>query len=339
LRPVVLLFTLPFLAALGWAGPSWGQTKIARVGVLAFAGANDVAGPSDEPLRRTLADYGWIEGTNISLEFRRPSGDPPQFTDAAADLIRLKVDILCAASATATRAAYAATRTVPIVALDFTNDPLAAGYVDSYGRPGRNVTGIFLDAPGFAAKWLELLKAMIPRLSRIAVLWDPSPGATHLDALQAVAPSLGVKLQVLEVRRPDDLDKAFASLRGRPQALIILPSPMTWGQSKRLAELAMNQRLPATSMAREFAQSGGALTYGPDLSSALERLAVLVAKVLDGAKPGDLPVERPAKFNLIVNAKTIRALGLTVPDSVMVRADEVIRESVLTLPDWGRAAL
>jgi putative ABC transport system substrate-binding protein len=134
-----------------------------------------------------------------------------------------------------------------------------------------------------------------------------------------------VKLQVREVRKPDDLDKAFASLRGQPQAMIILPSPMTWGESTRLAELAKKHRLLATSMAPQFAQSGGVLTYGPDLNAALERLAVLVAKVLEGAKPADLPVERPAKFNLIVHSGTIRALGLTVPDSVLVRADEVIR--------------
>jgi len=322
-----LLLTLACLAVLGWTGQSWGQAKPARIGILTFAASvgDDAPGQSEEPLRQTLAEYGWVDGKNLSLEFRKASGDPPQFADAAADLIRLKVDILCADSAPATRAAYAATRTIPIVALDFTNDPVAAGYVETYGRPGRNLTGVFLDAPGFAAKWLELLRAFIPRLSRVAVLWDPSPGATHLEALQAVAPSLGVKLQVLEVRKPDDLDMAFASLRGRPQALIILPSPMTWGQSARLAELARTHRLPATSMAPQFARSGGALTYGPDLRSALERLAVLVAKVLNGASPADLPVERPAKFNLIVNSKTIKALGLTVPDSVLVRADEVIR--------------
>lgn len=321
------VLTLAFLAALGSSGQSWGQAKIARVGVLTFVAgaADDAVGQSNVPLRRTLATYGWTEDKNLLLQFRRASGDPPQFADAAAELVGLKVDVLCADSAPAARAAYAATHTIPIVALDFTNDPVAAGYVESYGRPGRNLTGVFLDAPGFAAKWLELLSAVIPRLSRVAVLWDPSPGATHLQALQATAPSFGIKLQVLEVRKPDDLDGAFAALRGRPQALIILPSPMTWGQSARLAELARRHRLVATSMAPQFAESGGALTYGPDLTSALERLSVLVAKVLGGARPADLPVERPAKFNLIVNSKTIKAMGFTVPDSVLVRADEVIR--------------
>ena len=316
----LLLFAVALLTRLGYVDESWGQAKIAHLGVLTFAG--DAA---EEPLRRTLAAYGWMEGKNLALEFRKPSGDPPQFADAAAELVRLNVDVLCADSAPATRAAYAATRTIPILALDFTNDPVAAGYVESYGRPGRNLTGVFLNAPEFAAKWLELLKALIPRLSRVAVLWDPSPGTMHLEALRAAAPSFGVKLEVLEVRKSDQLDRALAGLRGRAQALVILPSPMTWGESARLAELAKKHGLPATSMAPKFAESGGALTYGPDLASAVERLSVLAAKVLGGARPADLPVEQPARYNLIVNLKTIKSLGLSVPDSVRVRADQVIR--------------
>src|SRR5262249_15856523 len=152
-----------------------------------------------------------------------------------------------------TRAAYAATRTIPIVALDYTNDPVAAGYAESYGRPARNLTGLFLDAPGFAAKWLELLKGIIPGLARAAVLWDPSPGTTHLKAIEGAVEALGVQLQVLEVHKPQDLEMAFAAIRPRTQALIILPSPMTWGQSPRLAELTMQRRLPATSMTWRFA--------------------------------------------------------------------------------------
>ena len=296
----LLLLTVTLLISLGWTGDSWGQAKIARLGVLNFAGDD-----ADEPLRRTLAASGWMEGKNLSVEFRKPSGDPPQFADAAAELVKLNVDVLCADSAPATRAAYAATRTIPIVALDFTNDPVAAGYVESYGRPGRNLTGVFLDAPEFAAKWLELLKAIVPRLSRVVVLWDPSPGPSHLRALQGAARSFGVQLQVVEVHKPDELDRAFSTFRARTQALIILPSPMTWGESARLAELARKHRLPATSMAPQFAESGGALTYGPDLTSALERLSVLVAKVLGGARPAELPVERPAKFNLIGSQASI----------------------------------
>jgi putative ABC transport system substrate-binding protein len=279
----------------------------------------------DERFRRALAGRGWTEGENLSFEVRGAPGDPPNFARAAAELVRLKVDVIFADNAPATRAAYAATRTIPIVGLDFTNDPVATGYAESYGRPGRNLTGFFLDAPEFSGKWLELLKAIVPRLSRIAVLWDPSPGATHLEALKHTAESSGVQLQVVEVRKPDDLAGAFTAFRSRPQALIILPSPMMHAESARLAELAVKHQMPGTSMAPQFAATGGVLSYGPDLPEAAERCAILVAKILDGANPGDLPVERPTKFRLIINLKTAKALGLQIPDSVLARADQVIR--------------
>jgi putative ABC transport system substrate-binding protein len=278
-----------------------------------------------EPFRRTLAQHGWIEGKNVSFEYRSARGAPPRLSEVVTELVRLKVDVIYADSAPATRAAYAATRTIPIVGLDFTNDPVVAGYAESYGRPGRNLTGFFLDAPEFAGKWLELLKAISPGLSRVAVLWDPSPGVTHLKAVQGAARSSGVQLQVLEVHEPADLDEAFAAVHGRTQALIVLPSPMTYGESARLAELAMKHRLPATSMAPQFAESGGVLSYGPSFAEAAARCAILVAKVLGGAKPGDLPVERPTKLPMMVNIKTAKALGLTIPESILVRADKVIR--------------
>jgi putative ABC transport system substrate-binding protein len=323
----VLLFAVVLLTAFGRAGDSWAQTKIPRVGILTTCTCTTVddAAQYYEQFRRTLADRGWIEAKSVSLVYRSARGDPPQFAEAAAELVRLNVDVIYADNAPATRATYAATRTIPIVALDFTNDPVAAGYVESYSRPGRNLTGLFLDAPEFAGKWLELLKAIIPGLSRVAVLWDPTPGAAHLRAVQGAARSFGVQLQVLEVRRPDDIDRAFSAFRGRPQALIILPSPMLWSQSARLAELAMKRRLPATSMATPFAVAGGMLAYGPDLPSTEERGAVLVAKILSGAKPADLPVERPSKLELVVNLQAAKALGLTLPDSVLLRADRVIR--------------
>jgi putative ABC transport system substrate-binding protein len=324
----VLLVSAALLTTLGFAGESWGQAKTARVGILAtpFRGAADEAMTQYyEVFRNTLAQQGWIEGKNVAFEYRGARGQPPQFGESAAELVRLEVDVIYANSAPATRAAYAATRTIPIVGLDYTNDPVAAGYAESYGRPGRNLTGIFLDAPEVAGKWLELLKVIVPGLSRVAVLWDPSPGATHLQAVQGAARSFGIRLQILEVHKPDDFDKAFSAFRARTQALIILPSPMIWNASARLAELAMKHRLPATSMADLFAKAGGVLAYGPDPARAPERSALLVAKILGGAKPAELPVERPTKFQLIVNLKSARALGLKVPDSVLVRADMVIR--------------
>lgn len=322
-----LLLAVALLTSLGWTGESWGQTNVRRVGIL----TGDVNLTGDhakqwwEPFRRTLADRGWIEGKNVSFEFRKPSGDPPQFADAASELVRLKVDVIWATSAPAVRAAFAATRTIPIVAQDFTSDPVDKGYIESYARPGGNITGVFLDAPDFAGKWVELLKAMIPGLSSVVVLWDPSPGAAHLHAVESAALSLGVRPQVIGVRKQEDIDRVFASIRGRPGALIILPSPMVYFQSERLAKLALKYRLPATSLFRLFAEGGGTLAYGPDQALSSVRLGVLVAKILGGANPAELPVERPTKFQLVVNLKTAKALGLTIPESILLRADEVIR--------------
>ena len=301
---------------------------MAHVGILATPPAGTSKETMDktyEPFRQALAERGWIEGKNVVLEYRSARGSPPQFGEPAAELVGIKVDVIYANSAPATRAAYAATRSIPIVGLDYTNDPVAVGFAETYSRPGRNLTGLFLDAPEFASKWLDLLKSVTPTLSRIAVLWDPTPGTTHLSAIQNAARSMGIQLQIVEVRRAQDIDAAFSAFRPRPQALIVLPSPLTWAESPRLAELVTKSRLPAISMRDQFAEAGGLLSYGPDSVSANRSTAMLVAKVLDGAKPGDLPVERPTKFKLVVNQKTAKALGLTLPPSILVSADSVIR--------------
>ncbi len=326
-RAAELLLTVALLTSFGWSGETCAQTKMARVGILSFIAATD--DPTLTlwmgPFRRALAEQGWIEGKNVVFEYRSALGDPSRLAEAAAELVQLKVDVIWASGAPLVRAAYAATRTIPIVAVDFTTDPIAEGYVESYGRPGRNLTGIFLDAPELAGKWFQLLKGMLPNLSRVAVLWDPAPGAAHLQAVQNVARSFSARLQVVEVRKADDFDKAFSAFRGHPQALIILPSPLIYARSAQLARLALKHRLPATSMARAFAEAGGAIAYGPDQTSTNERSAGFVAKILNGAKPAELPVERPTKVQLVVNLKTAKALGLTVPESVLYRADEVIR--------------
>jgi putative ABC transport system substrate-binding protein len=323
----VLLLSGALLTSLGWTGEAWGQVDVRRVGMLSFSAVSD--DPSLDAdlkiLRRNLADQGWVEGKNVSFEYRNAHSDPSQYAEAAAELVRLNVDVIWATSAPALRVAYAATRTIPIVGWDYTTDPIAEGYVESYARPGGNVTGVFLDAPEFAGKWFELLKAMVPNLSRVAVLWDSGPGATHLHAVHSVARLLDIKLQVLEVRKPDDIDAAFDALRGQPQAVVILPSPMSWTQSARLARLALKHRLPAASMAREFANAGGTIAYGPDTDLDRERNAVMVAKILNGSNPAELPVERPTTFQLVVNLKTAKTLGIKIPQSIMLRADEVIR--------------
>jgi len=314
-------------AGLILTGSGHAQTKIARVGILMvdLKPTSEQAKKWLEPFRLTLANQGWIEGTNVSFEYNRATVGPSRFEEAARELVQRKVDVILATSAPTTRAAYAATRTIPIIGFDFTNDPVAAGYAETYGRPGRNLTGIFLDAPEFAGKWLELLKAMIPELARVAVLWDPAPGPTHLRALQGAARRFGVELQVVEVQKPEGLNEAFAAFRARPQALVVLPSPMLFEQSIAVAELAKQHRLAGISMSPLFAEAGGLMSYGPDLAEVYERCGILVAKILRGTKPGDLPIERPARLPLSINLKTAKALGLTVPDSIQLRADNVIR--------------
>ena len=327
-RASTLLFAAVLCATLGWAEESWGQAKVPRVGIIGFGlrATDELFRKWLEPFRRTLADRGWIEGKNVAFEYRLVHADQPsQLSQVAAELVLLKVDVIYATDAPSVRAVYAATRTIPIVAFDLTANPVAAGYVENYGQPGGNLTGIFLDAPDFAGKWVELLSTIVPGLKRVAVLWDPSPGTAHLQGVQNVARTLGLQLQVLEVRSSDDIDRAFSALRGPPQALIILPSPMTYQHSGQLARLALEHRLPATSMFRIFAEASGAIAYGPDMVSSTERGAILVAKILDGASPAGLPVERPTKVQLVVNLKTTKALGLKIPDSLLVRADEVIR--------------
>jgi putative ABC transport system substrate-binding protein len=321
--PALLLASVLSLIALGRPGDSGAQNKIPRVGILYIV--KFAEHPNAPFFFRTLRDRGWIEGRTVSFEYRDAHGDPSQFAEPAEELARLGVDVIFPIGPPAVRATYAATHTIPIVAHDLETDPVAAGYAQSYSHPGGNLTGLFLDTPELATKWLQFLKTMVPGLSRAIVLVDPSSGPTHLQAVRSAAPSFSVKLQILEVRKPGDIDRAPSSFRPRPQALIFLPSPMMHRQSARLAKLAIKLRLPATSMFRPFAEAGGTLAYGPDLPATFESCAVLVAKVLGGAKPADLPVERPTKFELVVNLKTAKALGLTIRDSVLVGANEVIQ--------------
>lgn len=324
---VVLLLAVAFLTAFLWAGEVSGKDKLARIGILSFSEVTNtpILVALLKVVRQTLANQGWVEGKNVSFEYRSANSDPSQFSAAAGALVELEVDVIIAGSAPALRAAYGATRTIPIVAGDFTTDAIAEGYVESYARPGGNVTGVFLDAPEIAGKWFELLDATVPNLSRVAVLWDPGAGSVHLQAVRSVAASLDITLQVLEVRKPEDIETAFDALRGQPQAVIMLPSPLVYGQSARLARLTLKHRLPGTSMALGFATEGGIIAYGPEVKSAWQRMAILTSKVLSGSRPAVLPVERPENIRLVVNMKTAEALDLTIPQSILLRADEVIR--------------
>jgi len=323
--PNVLVLGALLLSASGWWVDAQGQAKISRVGILTIEPPGDGHKKAYGAFYRTLVAQGWVEGRDVEFTYARTDGESSRFAKAASELVALKVDVIFADSAPAVRAAFAATRTIPIVASDFTTDPVAEGYAENYRRPGKNVTGVFLDAPEFSAKWLELLKSIVPGLSRAVVLWDPSPGDAHLRALQLAARSFGVQLQVVEVRTPQEIDRAASEFRGRPEALIVLPSPMTWRESARLAKLAITQRLPSTSFARPFAATGGLVAYGPNGDSVDERCGVLMAKILGGARPAELPIERPTKVELVVNLKAAKALNLTIPESILARADRVIR--------------
>ena len=326
-RILALLLVFCFLTAFGWSGQASSRPNPARVGVLSLSAVTDDSRlwPFMNAFRQTLADRGWMEGKNIVFEYRSAHGDPSRFSEAAVELVGLDVDVILASSAPALHAAQMATRTVPIVASDYTTNPVAVGYVENYSRPGGNVTGVFLDAPEFAGKWFELLQAIIPDLSRVAVLWDPSPGTTHLEAVRRVGGMLNIELQVLQVRKPDDIDKAFSAISGQSQAVIFLPSPMLHGANAQLASLTLKRRLPGISMASLFATAGGTLSYGPDLTETWRRCGMFVAKILGGSNPAELPVERPSSIQLVVNMRSATAFGITIPQSILLRADEVIR--------------
>jgi putative ABC transport system substrate-binding protein len=322
----LLAFATLMLVATLWTDPTWAQTKIPRIG---FLGVNDWSGQMSEAWMlsffRTLREHGWIEGKNVVFEYRDGAGDPTRLAEPAAELVRLKVDVLFPVGPPSVRAAFAATRDIPIVAHDFETDPVAAGYAETYSHPGGNLTGLFLDAPELAGKWVELLKAIIPSLSRVVVLWDSTSGPVPLEGVRKAASVLGIRLEVLEIHTPEDINKALSAFGGHPQAMIVLPSPMMYAQTAHLAQLAKKHRLPATSMFVPFAEAGGMLAYGPNAGATTEQCAVLVAKVLSGAKPGDLPIERPSKFEFVLNMRTAMALHLTVPDTVLLRADRLIK--------------
>jgi putative ABC transport system substrate-binding protein len=278
----------------------------------------------DEALRQGLRDLGYVEGKNFVFEYRYAEGRSERLPGLAADLVRLKVDLIIAPGDVA-KVAREATGTIPIVMMS-SDDPVRAGYVASLARPGGNVTGVTFIFDELAGKRLELLKEAVPAITRVAVLWNPTHVDNEFQEMQAAARTLGLQLQSLELRAPSDLDGAFqAASRGRAEALTVTPSRLTAFLRTRIVALAAKGRLPVISGWREFAEAGGLLTYGPNRSEGARRAAAYIDKILKGAKPADLPVEQPTRFELVVNLKTAKALGLTIPQSIMVRADQVIQ--------------
>jgi putative ABC transport system substrate-binding protein len=273
-----------------------------------------------------LAELGWIEGKNLVVERRYAENRPERLPELAAELVRLNVEVIVATGTLGPLAAKQATSTIPIV-MTASGDPLGSGLVASLARPGGNVTGMSLMAPDLGGKRLELLKELLPRLARVAVLWNaanPYPAIVFKET-QAAGRTLGIEVQSLEVRGPDDFDGAFeAARKQRPDALITVEDPLTFTYQKRIADFAVADRLPSLHGLRGDVVAGGLMSYGANIGDLFRRAAGYVDKILKGAKPADLPVEQPTRFELVINLKTARALGLTIPPTLLVRADEVI---------------
>ena len=297
--------------------------KVPRIGFLGNANLTDGRILVDA-LRQGLQELGWVEGQNISIVYRWAEGDLGRSPQLVAELVALKVDMIVLAGTVAARAALQATRTIPIV-ITIVGDPVAGGLVTSLAKPGGNLTGLAWEANDLATKQLQLLLEAVPETTRVAALGH-SANPMARTAAEAAARLLGVKLDVIEVGLPADIPGAFeAAKRGRAAALIVLPSPMFYGERRRLAELAARHRLPAIYEGKAYVEAGGLASYGPSFPDMYRRSAIYVDKILKGAKPGDLPMEQPTKFELAINLKTAKALGLTIPPLLLRRADEIIQ--------------
>jgi putative ABC transport system substrate-binding protein len=303
--------------------------KISVIGILHSTPDSSVDGQTVGAFRRGLRDLGYVEGENILLEYRSAAGGQEQLPLHATGFVRRNVDVIYAIGPTAVRAARDATTVIPIVAIDLESDPIATGLVRSLNRPGGNVTGLFLDLPELTGKWLQILREAVPRAKKVGVLWDGGTGSTQLAALKVAARGLAITLQVLEYHSPDDLEQALrAGLSGEVNALVVLSSPVMFSlnSTRRVGMFAAANRLPTIAPTRRVPDSGGLMSYGPDLAADLYlRAAPFVDKILKGAKPADLPIEQPKKFELVINLKAAKALGITVPQSLLLRADEVIQ--------------
>ncbi len=280
-----------------------------------------------EAFRQGLRELGYVEGKNIVIEYRYAEGKLDRLRELAAELVRLKVDVIVTAGPAATRSAKEATVTIPIV-MAFDYDPVGSGVVASLARPGGNITGLSALYPEMSGKRLELLKEIVPKLSRVAVLGTSTqPGnAQALREMELTAVALGVQLQYLDVRGPKNIETAFqAARKGRADAVLLLASPVLLPQRRQIVDLAVKSRLPAVYAQPEFMDAGGLMFYGASITEMFRRAATYVDKILKGAKPADLPVEQPMKFELVINLKTAKQIGLTIPQSVLYRADKVIK--------------
>jgi len=300
--------------------------KVYRIGLLGASPPGSPAWRLWEAFFQGLRDLGYTEGRNLIVEGRYSEGREERLSELAGELVRLHVDVIVAAAGQPVHAVSRATTTIPIVMANH-GDPVVSGLAASLARPGGNITGLSILNPEVTGKRLELLKVVVPGLTRVAVLWNPGNQIHRQDLGQAeaAARALGLQLQVLPVRSPDEYEGAFSVMvKERASALLVLGDLTVWFNRGRIAELAARNRLPAMYVQREHVEAGGLMAYGVNLADNYRRAAVYVDKILKGANPGDLPIEQPTKFELLINLKTAKALGLTIPQSLLERADQVI---------------
>jgi putative ABC transport system substrate-binding protein len=325
-----IILTMLATAMLAFVNLSEAQQpkKVPRIGYLS---TNDPAGESarSDAIQLALRELGYIEGQNIAIEYRYAEGKRGRESELAAELVRLKVDIIVAAGADRTiQSAKNATKTIPIVMTGGGNDPVKARYVDSLARPGGNVTGITNLTRELGGKRLELLKEAVPKLARVAVLYEPVSGGVRdvKEVLPVAARALRLTIQPLEVRGADGFEKVFAALdKERPDGLYVLQSTLMNTNAKRIADFALKSRLSSMYYTKEFVDAGGLMSYGADLADSYRRVAYFVDRILKGAKPADLPVEQPTKFELVINLKTAKQIGVTIRPEVLARANKVIK--------------
>jgi len=316
---VLCLFTAPFVAEAQKAG------KVYRIGVLDPAPV--VPNANLDAFREGLRELGYVEGQNLGIEYRSPAGRPGVFPDLAAELVRLKVDLILTRGTAAVTAAKNATRTIPIV-MAASGDPLVAGVVTGLAHPGGNVTGLSALATEVSGKRMQLLKDAVPGIKRIAVVLDTGTGLATQQwrATEQSARAMGVEPFLVEITKADDLSPAFdLAIKHRAEAVVVGLGPVIQNNLGRVVDLATKHRLPTASTAREFVEAGGFMSYGVSYPDAYRRAATYVDKIFKGAKPADLPIEQPTKFELVLNLKTAKTLGLTIPQLVLLRADAVIR--------------
>jgi putative ABC transport system substrate-binding protein len=321
-----ILFVVVKLAA-GVTAEAQQPAKAPRIGFLITSSPSTIA-PRMDAFRQGLRELGYVEGKNIVIERRHADGKSDRLPALAVELVNLKVDVIVTSGPTATRPAKEATSSIPIV-MTFDDDPVGSGFVASLARPGGNITGLSTLSPEISGKQLELLKEIVPRLGRVAVIGTSTRQGTAqtLKEMELAAGGFGVKLQYLDIQNPKDIETAFrVASKERADAVLVLQSPVLYSQRVQIADLALKSRLPAISSRREFVEDGGLMSYGVSTFDLDRRAATYVDKILKGAKPADLPVEQPTKFELIINLKAANQIGLAIPPNVLARADKVIKE-------------